>query len=71
MRTCLGLEIRRGHVVVVWEGTEINNDKFRVLNVIAVKKCVEFCMKCWKHRNEACHDMENNVHVQAAPTSRR
>ena len=37
---------------------EINNDKFRVLNAIVVRKCVEFCMKYWKHRNEAYHDAE-------------
>ena len=51
-------ELFRGYVVVDWEGTEITNDKFRVLNVIVAKKCIEFYTKYWKHRNEAYHDGE-------------
>ena len=51
-------ELFQGYIVVVWEGTDINIDKYRVLNKIVVKKCVEFYVKCWKYRNEAYHDTE-------------
>ena len=52
------MELFRGYVVVDWEGANVNDDKFRVLNIIVVKQCVEFYMKCWKHRNQAYHDDE-------------
>ena len=51
-------ELFRGYVVIDWEGTDLSNDRFRVLNQIVVRKCVEYYTKCWKHRNEAYHDVE-------------
>ena len=42
--------------MVVREGTEWNSVKYRKLNKIAVKRCVEIHMKCWKDRNEAHRD---------------
>ena len=49
-------ELFRGYVVVVWEGTNLNSKKYRMLNKIVAKKCVEFYMKCWKERNKAYYD---------------
>ena len=51
-------ELFRGYVMVVWEGTDLNSKKYRVLNKIVVKKCVEFYVKCWKYRNEIYYDEE-------------
>ena len=51
-------ELFRGYVVVVCEGTDINSDKYRVLNKIVAKKCMEFYVKCWKKRNEIYHNEE-------------
>ena len=51
-------ELFHRYVVVVWEGTNITSDKYRVLNDIVVRKCVKFYMKCWRHRNEVYHDEE-------------
>ena len=51
-------ELFRGYVVVVQEGTNINSNKYRVLNKIVAKKCVEFYVKCWKKRNEIYYDKE-------------
>ena len=49
-------ELFRGYVAVVWEGTNLNSKKYRTLNKIVPKKCIEFYMKCQKERNEAYHD---------------
>ena len=49
-------ELFRGYVAVVWEGTNLNSKKYRMLNKIVAKKCVEFYMKYWKERNEADYD---------------
>jgi len=38
-------ELFRGYDVVVWKGTDLNSKKYRVLNKIVVKKCMEFYMK--------------------------
>ena len=51
-------ELFRGYVVVVWEGTNITSNKYRVLNAIVVRKCIEFYMKCQIHRNKTYHDEE-------------
>ena len=52
------IELFREYIVVVWEGTEINNNTFRVSNSIIVRKSVKFYMKCWKYRNEMYHNRE-------------
>ena len=49
-------ELFRGYVVVVQEGTDLNSRKYRTLNKIVAKKCIEFYMKCWKDRNEIYYD---------------
>ena len=36
----------------------MSSNKYRKLNKIIVRKCMEFYGKCWKHRNEAYHDAE-------------
>ena len=36
----------------------MSSDKYRKLNKIVVRKCMEFYVKCWKHRNEAYYDAE-------------
>ena len=41
-----------------WIGTDMSSDNHRTLNKIAVRKCAEFYLKCWKHRNEAHHNAE-------------
>ena len=51
-------ELFRGYVVKVWFGINMNSDIYRALNKVVVKKCVEFYVKYWKHRNEAYHDTE-------------
>ena len=51
-------ELFRGYLVVVWQGTNINSDKYRELNKIVVRKYVEFYIKYWKYRNELYHDEE-------------
>ena len=56
-------ELFRGYVVKVWFETDwfetnFSSDVYRTLNKIVVRKCVEFYVKCWKHRNEAYHDDE-------------
>ena len=51
-------ELFRGYIVVVWEGTNINSDKYKVLNKIVVQKCMEFYVKCQKYRNEIYHNKE-------------
>ena len=38
-------ELFRGYIAVVWEGTDLNSRKYRILNKIVAKKCTEFCMK--------------------------
>ena len=49
-------ELFRGYVVIMWEGTNENSDKYRVMNKIVVNKCVNFYVQCWKKRNETYHD---------------
>ena len=39
-------ELFWGHVVKVWIGTDMSSDNYRTLNKIAVRKCVEFYIKC-------------------------
>ena len=51
-------ELFRGYVVAMWEGTNVNSKKFKTMNKIVVKRCVEHYVKCWKHRNEAYNDEE-------------
>ena len=54
---CVGTqELFRGHVVIDWEGTNLNEIKHKTLNKIIARKCVEFYMKCWKERNNDYHD---------------
>ena len=54
---CVGMqELFRGHVAIDWEGTNLNTNKFKKLNKIIVRKCVEFYVKCWKERNEEHHN---------------
>ena len=48
-------ELFRGYVVAVWDGTDCSR-KYHVLNKIVAKMCVEFYMKCWKHRNKIYPD---------------
>ena len=36
--------------------TNAHEGKYRTLNKIVVRKCVEFYVECWKHRNEVYHD---------------
>ena len=51
-------ELFRGYIVVVWKGTNINSDKYKVLNKIVVQKCVEFYVKYQKHRYEIYRNEE-------------
>ena len=39
-------ELFQGYVVKVWIGVNISSDKYRKLNKIVVRKCVEFYVKC-------------------------
>ena len=38
-------ELFRGYVVRVWIGADMSSDKYRKLNKIIVRKCVEFYVK--------------------------
>ena len=49
-------ELFRGYVVKDWMSANEHEEKHRTLNKIVVRKCVEFYVECWKHRNEVCHD---------------
>ena len=49
-------ELFRGHVIIDWEGTNLNYPKHKRLNDILARKCVEFHTTCWKHRNKEFHD---------------
>ena len=51
-------ELFRGYVVIDWEGTNFKNEKYKKLNRIIAKRCVEHYDKCWKHRNNEYHDEE-------------
>ena len=42
--------------MIDWEGTNLNATKYKKLNKIIVRKCVEFYVKCWKERNEEYHN---------------
>ena len=49
-------ELFRGCVVKMWEGTNANCNKYKVLNKIVVRRCAECYVKCWKNRNDAYYD---------------
>ena len=49
-------ELFCGHAVIDWEGTILNTKKFKKLNKIIVRKCVEFHVKYWEERNEEHHN---------------
>jgi len=49
-------ELFRGFVVKNWMSTDMNDKKYRYLNMIIVRECVHFYGQCWKHRNEIMHD---------------
>ena len=51
-------ELFRGYIVIDWEGTNFGNKKYKKLNKIIVKRCVEFYDACWKHRNDEYHNDE-------------
>ena len=51
-------ELFRGYIVVVQDGTNLRSKKYSVLNKIVTKKCVEFYVQCWKHRNKIFHNEE-------------
>ena len=51
-------ELFHRYIVVVQEGMNINSNKYRVLNAIVVRKCVEFYMKCQRHRNKVYYNEE-------------
>ena len=49
-------ELFRGHVVKAQKGVNMNSSEHKKLNKVAAKYCVDYYVKCWKHRNEACYD---------------
>jgi len=51
-------ELFRGYVVIDWEGTNLRTKKYKELNKIIVKRCVQYYDECWKHRNEEYHNEE-------------
>ena len=36
----------------------MSSKKYRKLNIIVVRKCMEFYIKCYKHRNDAYHNAD-------------
>ena len=51
-------ELFRRYIVIDWERTNFGNKKYKDLNKIIVKRCVEFYDACWKHRNDEYHNEE-------------
>ena len=49
-------ELFRGCVMKMWEGTNVNCNKCKVLNKRVVRRCAEYYLKYWKNRNDAYHD---------------
>ena len=49
-------ELFRRCTVKAWKGVHFSTIKYREVNKIVVIKCVEYYVKCWKHRNEYMHD---------------
>ena len=45
-------ELFRGYVVIDWEGTNLKNEKYKKLNRISVKRCIEYYNKYQKQRNK-------------------
>ena len=46
----------RGFSIKVWKGTNFAEGKYKYVNKILVKHCVQFYKECWDHRNEIKHD---------------
>ena len=42
-------ELFRGYLVIDWVRTNMNCKKYRQVNMIIAKQCVEFYNKYWKH----------------------
>ena len=49
-------ELSRGCTVKAWKGVDFSKKKCREVNKIVVIKCLEYHVKCCKHRCECMHD---------------
>ena len=48
-------ELFRGYIIVDQIGSDLNCMKYRIVNKVIVRKCVEFYNQYWKYRNEVSH----------------
>ena len=49
-------ELFRRYAVKDWSRVEFSMNKYHKLNRIVTKKCVEYCIRCWKERNVEYND---------------
>ena len=56
-------ELFRGYAIIDWKGSDLNCTKYRKLNKVIVRKCMEFYNQYQKHRNKISH-REVNIEVR-------